>query len=233
MWPAGRAWGGPPFVTDDPEPVEFQHWEVYLFSTYAHSQNFDFATAPGVEVNYGVIPEVQLHLIAPAAYAREGDGGSAKYGYGDTELGAKYRFIKETDTLPMVGVFPLLELPTGDERRGLGNGRAQVFLPVWLQKSWGPWTTYGGGGFWYNHGGDRRNFWRLGWLGQRDFGEHLTLGTEIYHETPADAGAQGHTAFNAGGFWNFDDHRHLLFSAGRDIDGPNRFSCYLGFQLTF
>ena len=30
------AWGGPPFVTDDPDPVEYQHWEVYLFSIYNH-----------------------------------------------------------------------------------------------------------------------------------------------------------------------------------------------------
>ena len=24
------AWGGPPFVTDDPEPVEYRHWEFYF-----------------------------------------------------------------------------------------------------------------------------------------------------------------------------------------------------------
>jgi hypothetical protein len=26
-----RTMAGPPFVTDDPDPVEFKHWEVYLF----------------------------------------------------------------------------------------------------------------------------------------------------------------------------------------------------------
>ena len=26
---AGAARGGPPFVTDDPEPVDYQHWEFY------------------------------------------------------------------------------------------------------------------------------------------------------------------------------------------------------------
>ena len=29
---ATLAWAGPPFTTDDPEPVEYQHWEVYLAS---------------------------------------------------------------------------------------------------------------------------------------------------------------------------------------------------------
>ena len=32
----------------------------------------------------------------------------------------------------------------------------------------GPRTTYGGGGYWINPGPDNKNFWQLGWLGQRD-----------------------------------------------------------------
>ena len=48
-------------------------------------------------------------------------------GYGDTEVGIKYRLLDQTDTLPMIGVFPLVEIPTGDEDKGLGNGKAQYF----------------------------------------------------------------------------------------------------------
>ena len=28
---AGPAWAGPPFVTDDPEPTDLGHWEIYDF----------------------------------------------------------------------------------------------------------------------------------------------------------------------------------------------------------
>ncbi|HZL33840.1 MAG TPA: hypothetical protein VFC78_00940 [Tepidisphaeraceae bacterium] len=243
---------GPPFITDDPDPVEYKHWEVYLFSIYTHTSGADSGQFPAVEVNYGVVPDVQLHLIAPLAFDRE-PGSAAHYGYGDTELGIKYRFVHETDFFPEIGVFPLVEVPTGDAGRGLGNGQTQLFVPLWLQKSFGKdkeWTTYGGGGFWYNPGVDHRDYFRLGWELQRDFGKNLTLGGEIYHETPSAGGGSimgitdqhntasvvgthGHTAFNLGGYYNFDDHWHLLFSAGRDIDGPNRFSSYLGVQLTF
>ncbi len=52
----------------------------------------------------------------------------------------------------MVGVFPFLEVPTGDEALGLGAGHYRGYLPVWFQKSSGDWTTYGGGGYWINHG---------------------------------------------------------------------------------
>ncbi len=46
---AARA--GPPFLTDDPEPVELHHWEVYAF-TQATGTGGDVSGAqPGVEVN--------------------------------------------------------------------------------------------------------------------------------------------------------------------------------------
>jgi hypothetical protein len=139
------AQAGPPFVTDDPEPVEHKHWEIYLASQLAHDSSGWSGTSPHVEINYGAIPNLQLHLIAPVAFNAPA-AGSRQFGYGDTELGIKYRFLQETARLPMAGVFPLVELPTGDAARGLGAGHPQVFLPLWLQKSSGPWTTYGGGG---------------------------------------------------------------------------------------
>lgn len=184
-----------------------------------------------VEVNYGLVPDVQVHLVAPLTYARE-HGGRSRWGYGDTELGAKYRFLHETARRPQVGIFPLIEVPTGNEDRGLGNGTAQVFLPLWVQKSLGPWTTYGGAGYSYETGGDHQRFWRFGWLLQRDLNEHITIGAEVYHETAPEVGGDGHTAFNLGGYVNFDPHKHLLLSVGRDAVGPNRLSCYLGLQFT-
>ncbi len=77
---------GPPYRTDDPEPVEYQHWEIYGFSTGTHVQGDTSATLPGLEVNYGAAPNLQLHLIAPLAYDKP-SGAGAQYGYGDTELG--------------------------------------------------------------------------------------------------------------------------------------------------
>jgi hypothetical protein len=228
----GRGFAGPPFVTDDPDTTDYKHWEIDFFSTYSHANGADFAIAPALEVDYGVLPDVQLHIVAPLAYDRQ-PGGSAQWGYGDTELGVKYRFFRETETLPEIGIFPLVEAPTGDSGRGLGNGQTQIFLPVWLQKSWGDWTTYGGGGFWYNPGVDQKNYFRMGWLLQRNIGKYFTLAGEVFHETPASQGGNGHTAFNLGGYINFTDVHHILFSAGRDIDGPNHFSCYLGYQLLF
>jgi hypothetical protein len=228
------AWAGPPFITDDPEPVPLGHWEIYLGGTFAHDRGEgDGAQAPLVEVNYGAFPEIQLHLLTSLNYTRP-TGGPAEYGPGDTELGLKWRFIKETDHFPQVGTFPMIELPTGDEDRGLGNGKAQVFIPIWLQKSWDKWTIYGGGGWEYNPGDDKRNFWRTGVVLQKEvIEEKLIVGGEIFYFTADARDANARTGFNLGAVYNFDEHKHLLLSVGRDIQGPNLISLYVAFQLTF
>jgi hypothetical protein len=59
---------GPPFVTDDPEPVDYQHWEFYVASQHVETSDGWSGTAPHVELNYGAITNLQLHLIAPIAY---------------------------------------------------------------------------------------------------------------------------------------------------------------------
>ncbi len=225
-------WAGPPFATDDPEPVEYEHWEVYLASRLFHDKSGWSGTSPELEVNYGAIPNLQLHLIAPVSFVAPRHSARL-FGYGDTELGAKYRFFEETESLPQVGTFPLIELPSGDHKRGLGSGHVQVFLPIWLQKGFGPWTTYGGGGYWFNPGNDNHDWGFIGWELQREVFSGLILGAEIFHETTSETGGHPDTKLNGGLIYDFTENHHLLFSAGHTVQGPRGFQAYLAFQLTF
>jgi len=188
-----------------------------------------------VEVNYGAITNFQLHLIAPLAYDTPREGPS-HYGFSDTEIGAKCRFIQETEHFPQVGIFPLLEIPTGSESAGLGSGHVQAFLPVWLQKSWGEgdrkWTAYGGGGYDINPDTGNRNWTFLGLVLQRQITDRVLLGGEIYHRTATTIDSQADTAFNLGAVIHFSNQHHLLFSAGRSIVGPTEFQVYAAYQLT-
>jgi hypothetical protein len=230
---AGTAYGGPPFVTDDPEPVEYQHWEFYVASQDSKFGGDWSGTGPHFELNYGAVPDVQLHLIAPLAYDVPPEG-SSHYGPGDIEIGVKYRFIHETNGLPPVGIFPLLELPSGSEHDNLGNGHMQAFLPLWLQKSWGTWTAYGGGGYGINSLSGRGNWGFVGALLQKQVFSKVAIGAEVYHQTAyqTDFPNEG-TAFNIGTVIDFTERHHLLFSAGRSIDGHVNFQCYIAYQFTF
>jgi hypothetical protein len=222
---------GPPFLTDDPEPVELNHWEFYIFGLGDRTAAASAISAPAIELNYGVAQNTQLHLIAPVANASS-PGEEWTSGYGDTELGVKYRFLEETDSLPQVGIFPLAELATGNAERGIGNGRAWYQLPVWAQKSWGPWTTYGGGGVVLNPAPGQRDHGFAGWLVQRDIGQHLTLGAELFRQGAETVGGRGSTIANAGGYLKFTESFNLLFSAGRSIFGERHTVWYLGLYWT-
>lgn len=223
---------GPPFVNDDPETVEYRHWEIYLAAQYIHGLDQYSSTLPHLEVNNGVIPNVQLHVIAPLVYVKP-QGVSSQYGYGDTELGVKFRFIRETSATPQVGIFPMIEFPTGDQAKGLGNGRAQYFLPIWIQKSFGPWTTYGGGGYWINPGAGKKNWWQFGWLLQRKIVHSLALGAEIYHLTASSDNGDASTGYTIGAMIDISEKHHVLLSAGQNFHGQGNLSAYIGYQYTF
>ena len=188
-----------------------------------------------MEVDYGVVSNLQLHLLAPFNYNAPAQG--RRYdGDGDTEVGVKYRFSLEHDWLPQVGLFPLLEIPTGNAGQGLGSGHVDVFLPVWLQKSWGAenrkWTACGGGGYYLNPGAGNRDWVYGGLVVQRQITAKVQLGGELYHRTSIGIVKRADTACNLGTSIDLSDRHHLLFTAGRSIAGPTEFQTYAAYQLT-
>jgi len=236
---------GPPFMTDDPEPVEYQHFEFYTLSTGTMVRGDTAGAAPAFELNYGLIPNGQIHIIAPFTFDAPA-GGAAVSGYGDTELGFKYRFIEEDPrgATPMVGLYPLVELPSGNEGLALGAGYVRAYFPIWIQKSFGDWTTYGGGGYWINHGDGtaNRDYWYMGWLLQRQVTKQLAIGGEIFHQTATvafgntdPAFTRPTTGFNIGAIYDIDANNHILASVGAGLQNAsttNQFSWYLAYQIT-
>jgi hypothetical protein len=226
------AFAGPPFLTDDPVPVSFHHYEFYAFSTLDQSGGAYQANPPGFEFNAGPVPNLQLHigmqtgLFVPSA-------GATTYGLGDTELGAKYRFIQEKGQRPQISFYPLIELPTGDSRRNLGNGTTWAKLPLWLQKSWGSWTSYGGAGYIINHAPGERDHIYAGWQAQREINKKLALGGEWF--TPGRDTRTTHAPqiINAGGIYNFSENFSLLFSGGHSVHGNSHTVAYIGLYWTW
>ena len=224
------ALAGPPFNTDDPEPVDFLHWEFYIASSYQFGKYNDNATLPHFEVNYGAVSNVQLHVLAGMGYAKE--DANHQYGFMTAELGFKYRFINDEADNFQVGIFPLIEIPTTSRESIVGNDHLQVFLPLWIQKSWGKFTTYGGSGYLVNPGENNKNSVFIGWEAQYDFNKTLALGSELYYDSPDTKDGSSDLAFKVGGFVNLNEENHILFSIGQSLKNSNEVSGYLGYQLT-
>lgn len=240
-----QLWAGPPYQTDDPQPLDFHHYEFYQFATVNSTPVETDPTGPALEFNWGAVPNLQLHIIFPLGavlpsnnpiYRPAGVGPSA-YGLTDTELGAKYRFVQETTHRPQVGTYPMLELPTGSYTRGLGAGKVWYKLPLWIQKSWGPWTAYGGIGYQLVPQHQYRNFLFTGWLLQRDLGKKLTLGAELFShqkEGFATPQTQSSTMADIGGSYYFKNPGlQLLFAYGHSVAGQTENYAYLGLYQTW
>ena len=229
------ALAGPPFVTDDPEPVELRHWEFYFASQLTRTVGGRSGAAPFIDANFGAIRDLQLHVLVPMVFDAP-SVGDQHYGYGDTEIGTKWRLIHESARFPQVAVYPALQLPTGDASRNLGAGHVQAFLPIWIQKSWGegnhPWTAYGGGGYGIHPGADNLDWGYFGVVLQRPVLRNLLVGGEVFHQTAVAVGETGDTEFNLGAGLDLSDKHHLLFSAGRSIDGSTQSRMYFAYQLT-
>jgi hypothetical protein len=184
------------------------------------------------EVNVGCVAETQCHVAVPVAFDHPVDG-SFKKGLGDAEFGVKYRFLNRRADGWSAAVYPTLVLPTGDAARGLGNGRAQLLLPLWVQRSFGPWSWDAGIARLINRAPGARASWFAGLLTRRSFGDRLSLGAELFHRTPTAVGAPSTTGFNLGGIINIAPNQNLLISAGRGLTHfeTNRSSVFLAYQV--
>lgn len=220
---------GPPFNTDDPETVGFKHWEYYLSSMHFIQPGKMTGTLPHFEVNYGVIQNGQLHMELPMNYDYI-QHQDFRYGYSNTELGFKYRFFQNKDKSFQIGAFPIFEIPTIKNKNFDNN--LQIYLPVWVQKSWKKWTTYGGCGYWINTGTNNKNWLYAGCEVQYDFSERFTLGGELFYRTASSDTGSSFAGFNLGGLINFTDKLHLIFSFGHSITTDKSFMSYIGFLVT-
>ena len=222
---------GPPYITDDPEPTRNGGWENYLFVSGITTPSEATGQA-GLELNYGAAENLQLSLTLPVDYASTRGLRAAT---GDVDAGVKYRFLHPPDGswLPDAAIFPALTIPTGSQI--FSTGHASFFMPLWLGKDFGKWSTFGGGGYVINPGGGQRNFALAGWALTRSLGSRLNIGVELYHQTAATAGASGSTNIGVGAVYQMTKQWAVMASGGPGLERPSHpasSAFYISLQFT-
>ncbi len=228
----GRGAAGPPFITDDPQPVELHHFETFYFSAGSTARD-GYGGAAGIDFNYGAAKDLHINIVAPYAYDHP-RGGTDAGGLGNIELAAKYRFLHQDRSGWDVAVYPRLIL--GSASRKVGDPGAALFLPVWIGRAGQGWSTYGGGGCLYRHQAGATTACQTGWVVTRDLGDRLHVGAEIVHQSAAEKGARASTALGAGLTFDLNDHYHLLAYAGPNLQNVSqtaRYNWYAALQTTF
>ena len=223
---------GPPFLTDDPEPTETGHWEIYAPFIEGDGQHNSFQGATGVELNYGAVRDLQITVGLPVDFSHDDNGWRS--GAGDLAFSAKYRFYNNEAAGLQIAVFPGMTVPTGTN--GMGAGTVTGLLPVWIQKDQGPWSIFGGGGYAINPGAGNRNFWTGGLAVTRKFGERLVLGAEVERQGADTDDGRATTSLGVGGTYQLQTALTLVGSGGptfEDRDGASGYHAYLGLRLDY
>jgi hypothetical protein len=226
------ALAGPPYVTDDPEPTDTGHWENYLYVEGARAEGAFDAPEAGIEINYGAFPDTQLTWSVPLN-PNPGPGGMGVV-WAPLGGGAKYRFMEEDENgwRPQAAFFPQISIPVGAAAR---TTPTTELLPVWLQKSFGDWTTFGGGGFINNPGAGNRDFEIYGWAMQRQITNKFALGGEIFGQTRSSFDDASSAAVGLAALYDFNDRWHVVGSVNTgiaDAHQADRFSYNLALKWT-
>jgi hypothetical protein len=231
LWPCVAA-AGPPFLTDDPEPTDTGHWEIYAPAFEAEGRGADYAGSLGAELNFGAAANLQLTVGLPVAYAHDASG--VKSGAGDLELSAKYRVYHDEAAGLSVAVFPGVTLPTA--ARGLGASKVTALLPVWAQKDAGPWSVFGGGGYAINPGSGNRDYWTGGLAVSRSVSDRLLIGVEVDRQGADTVDGHAATSLGLGAILQLAAPFRLLASGGptyEDGGGSTEFHAFVALGMDF
>jgi hypothetical protein len=223
---------GPPYVSDDPEPTDYKHFEIYTFNNGTAARG-DLGGASGLDINYGAAPDLQLTATIPVGFDRSAVTANS-IGPSNIELAAKYRFLHQDSFGLDVSVFPRVFLPSPS--KNIGDDTASLLLPVWVQKDWkGGWSAFGGGGCVVSERSSR-NFCLTGGVVTYQLLPKLQVGVELFHQTADASGTPASSSIGLGARYDINDTYHLLGYVRRGIqnaDETDQYSWYASILFTF
>jgi hypothetical protein len=183
-----------PFYTDDPAVAEpgkahlefFDEHDALQFQYPNKRQN-----TANFKFNYGIPHNLEVDVDFPYLSIYRMAGNEPSNGSGDTNLGIKTTFGKESATsrVPALAASFYVEFPTGDASQQLGSGLIDYWLNLIAQKSLSPKTRITGN-LGYLFAGNtstgalgttaRGHVFPGGLSLQHDFRPSLTLGAEVF-----------------------------------------------------
>jgi hypothetical protein len=206
---------GPPYQTDDSEPTELGHWEIYNFVT-VDGRRSDLDGETGLDLNYGGAKGLQLTATVPLAFSHSRDSGWRAVS-GDLELAVKYRFVDDDKTGWQAAIFPRAIVPTS--AKDPGGNRVRILLPLWVQKDFGSTSVFGGGGYEINPGTGNKDFWQAGIAVTHDVSKTLSLGTELAWRSADIVGGRSTTGVDVGLIQKLGGPYSLLLAGGPSFSG--------------
>jgi hypothetical protein len=125
---------------EDAGTVLTKEIEIELGGHYERWQKDASQTAVQLVFTCGL--QKKLNGILEIPYLRLRQGESKNAGFGDLNIGIKYRFLEGQNLAPALALKAMGTLPVGDESSGLGAGEVEYGLTAVASKTWGKPETH-------------------------------------------------------------------------------------------
>ncbi|UWX57161.1 transporter [Chlorobaculum sp. MV4-Y] len=170
-------------------------------------------------LSYGLSDTIDLVAGVPLSWSKVWENGVAvadENGIGDLSLQLKWRFFESADQRTSLALKPGISLPTGDEAKGLGNGRVCGDVTLIATHTLEHGALHLNLGYEYNdyaidedRAVNRKSVWRASLAGEVEVAERLMAVADIGVETNEERDADNHPAYLLGG---------LIYSVSKDVD---------------
>ena len=218
------AFAAHPLITDDTGTQGKGKFQVEVNSEF----NYDREKEEGVTtketggeiaaiLSYGILDNIDIVLGMPFQMLKikeDDELTSRERGISDLSLEVKWRFY-EKDGLGFA-LKPGITLPTGNEKKGLGNGRPSYGLAFITTKELGPWAFHFNLGYTRNEyklredkEANRKDIWHVSLASVVEVVKNLKLVGNIGMERNPEKASSKHPAFILGG---------LIYSISENVD---------------
>jgi hypothetical protein len=212
----------PPLVTGDVPTADKGHVEIYVGMRYQDTGTIS-RQIPFTEFVYGITERQEITFEVPYL-SRKGE-----HGFGESVIGTKYLFLRETESRPGIAGSFELKVPTGDEARGLGNGEFAYDLRLRTQKTWEWFTGIINIGYTFNpdaslngFAAEQRNVLFTSFAQEYQVAKKTKLLSEIYWLNNSDVGEPSRLAANIGFKQKITRQLTLHGSIGKSLRESNR-----------
>jgi len=218
LW-SGLAFAAHPLITDDTGTQGKGKFQLEVNGEF----NYDKETEEGVTtketggevaaiLSYGIVDNLDIVLGVPYQWFKvkeDGDVTDKEDGISDMSLELKWGFY-EKDGLSFA-LKPGITLPTGDDEKGLGTGRATYSLYFITTKEIEPWAFHLNLGYGRNENkfDERKDIWHASLAGEVEVVKNLKVVANIGGERNPDKSSDTHPAFILGG---------LIYSLSENFD---------------
>jgi hypothetical protein len=194
---AGNSYAAHPLISDDPGTTGTGKFNIEANAEYAND-NGDSETQLAATLSAGIRENIDLVVSVPYLFTRidEGTEIQKEDGFSDITVEVKWKFY-ERDGISFA-VKPGIILPTGEEDKGLGDGKGAYSLHFLAAKELDPVTLYLDLGYIKNRK-ELRDIWHYSLAAEYAISKPLTLVANIGGETNPERESNVHPLFLIGG----------------------------------